>query len=172
MIKIGKDISSFSTYSCQPRTKKELKEIINERISKESKQCNLNDIDTSLIEDMSELFLYSSFTGDISKWNVSNVTDTHEMFAYSKFNNDISEWDVSNVKDMTGMFYCTPAFNCDISNWNIKNVNSMWSMFDRSKFNQNISNWEIDTNCDIRGMFHNCLIKDEFIPKSLRKCSR
>ena len=172
MIKIGNNISSFSTYSCQPASKKELKEIINERISKEGKHCNLNDIDTSLIEDMSELFLYSSFTGGISKWDVSNVTDMHEMFAYSKFNGDISEWDVSKVKNMTGMFYCTPSFNCDISNWNIKNVNSMWSMFDRSNFNQNISNWEIGTNCDIRGMFHNCLIKDEFIPKSLRKCLR
>ena len=172
MIKIGNNISSFSTYSCSPASKRELKKIIEEKISKEGKHCNLNDIDTSLIEDMSELFLYSSFTGDISKWNVSNVTDMHEMFAYSKFNGDISEWDVSKVKNMTGMFYCTPSFNCDIGNWNIKNVNSMWSMFDRSNFNQNISNWEIDTNCDIRCMFHNCLIKDEFIPKSLRKCSR
>ena len=172
MIKIGNNISSFSTYSCRPTSKKELKEIINERISKEGKHCNLNDIDTSLIEDMSDLFLYSSFTGDISRWNVSNVTDMHEMFAYSKFNGDISEWDVRKVKNMTGMFYCTPSFNCDISTWNIKNVNSMWSMFDRSNFNQNISNWEIDTNCDIRDMFRNCPIKDEFIPKSLRKCLR
>ena len=167
MIKIGKNISSFSTYSCRPASKKELKEIINERISKEGKHCNLNDIDTSLIEDMSELFLYSSFIGDISRWNVNNVTDMHEMFAYSKFNGDISGWDVSNVKDMTGMFYCTPSFNCDISNWNVDKAKTLQSMFDRSNFNQNISNWEIDTNCDIRDMFHNCLIKDEFIPKSL-----
>ena len=172
MIKIGNNISRFSTYSCQPVSKKELKEIINERISKDSKHCNLNDIDTSLITDMSELFLYSSFTGDISKWNVSNVTDMQEMFAYSKFNGDISEWDVSNVKNMIGMFYCTPSFNCDISNWNVGKAKTLQSMFDRSNFNQNISNWEIDINCDIRDMFHNCIIKDEFIPKSLRKCSR
>ena len=167
MIKIGNNIIKFSTYSCRPVSKKELKEIINERISKEGKYCNLNDIDTSLIKDMSELFLYSSFTGDISRWNVSNVKLMFMMFAQSKFNGDISDWDVSNVKNMTGMFYCTPEFNCDISIWDVKNVNSMWSMFDRSNFNQNISNWEIDTNCDTRDMFHNCIIKDEFIPKSL-----
>ena len=142
-LKIGKNLFEWSSYSCQPKTKDELKKIIEDRISKEGPECDLNDIDVSLVTDMSYLFYESKFTGDIS------------------------EWDVSKVKNMTGMFYCTPSFNCDISTWNINNVNSMWSMFDRSNFNQNISNWEIDTNCDIRDMFHNCLIKDEFIPKSL-----
>jgi surface protein len=39
---------------------------------------------------MSELFDKSEFTGDISKWDVSNVTDMGNMFRYSKFNGDIS----------------------------------------------------------------------------------
>ena len=45
-LKIGKNISSFSTYSCQPADKKELKQIIEERINKEGPDCDLNDIDT------------------------------------------------------------------------------------------------------------------------------
>ena len=69
MIKIGKDITSFSAYSCQPRTKNELREIIKLSIAKDGLNCDLNDIDTSLIEDMSMLFCKSSFNGDISKWN-------------------------------------------------------------------------------------------------------
>ena len=69
MIKIGKNISSFSVYSCQPKTKDELKEIINNRISKEGLNCDLNNIDTSLITDMSELFVYSKFTGNVTQIN-------------------------------------------------------------------------------------------------------
>ena len=81
MIKIGKDISSFSTYSCQPTNKKELKQIIEERITKEGPNCDLNDIDTSLVTDMSSLFYESSFNGNISKWNVNKVTNMGFMFA-------------------------------------------------------------------------------------------
>jgi hypothetical protein len=32
-------------------------------------------MDTSEITDMSGLFMYIDFNGDISKWDVSNVTD-------------------------------------------------------------------------------------------------
>ena len=59
--------------SIQQTSKDELKKIITDRISKEGFKCDLNDIDTSLIEDMSGLFIRSDFNGDISKWNVSNV---------------------------------------------------------------------------------------------------
>ena len=104
MIKIGKNISEWSAYSCQPKTRIELKEIIEDRISKEGPNCYLNDIDVSLIEDMSYIFFCSKFDGDISDWNVSNVENMLGMFAYSKFNGDISKWDTSNVTDMTVVF--------------------------------------------------------------------
>ena len=92
MIKIGKNISEFSVYSCQPKTKEELKNIIKKRIREQGPNCDLNDINTSLITDMSYLFDYSKFNGNISKWNVSNVKDMIGMFAYSEFNKDISSW--------------------------------------------------------------------------------
>ena len=104
MIKIGNDISSFSTYSCQPKTKDELRDIIKSRIKKEGNNCNLNDIDVSLITDISSLFYRSSFNGDISEWNVSNANDMTGLFYRSKFNGDISNWDVSNVNNMWAMF--------------------------------------------------------------------
>ena len=103
-LKIGKNLSSFSTYSCQPTTKDELKEIIKERISKEGPECDLNDIDISQIDDMSYLFFESKFNGDISKWNTSNVNDMQCIFCGSDFNGDISRWDVSNVKYVEDMF--------------------------------------------------------------------
>ena len=144
MIKIGKNISDFSTYSCRPADKNELKEIINERISKEGYNCDLNDIDTSLITDMSFLFYDSGFNGDISKWDVSNVTDMTRMFSFSYFNNDISKWDTSKVTNMR-------------------------KMFTLSKFNQDISNWKINKNCDTEDMFYGCRIKEEYKPKALQQ---
>ena len=143
MIKIGKNISEFSMYSCQPKTKKELKEIIESRISEQGNNCDLNDIDTSLIDDMSWLFYYSKFNGNISNWDVSNVKYMHGMFGNSKFNGDISRWDVSKVNDMTGMFA-------------------------NSKFNQDISNWNIRKDCNTRLMFAMCHIRKEFKPKLLQ----
>ena len=104
MIKIDKNISSFSTYSCQPKTKDELIEIINKRIIKEGSKCDLNDIDVSLIEDMSYLFRYSNFNGDISRWNTSNVKTMYRMFYWSPFNKDISNWKINKDCDTFEMF--------------------------------------------------------------------
>ena len=96
--------NSKLAYNYYPKTKDELKDIIYQRIESEGNECNLNDIDTSNITDMSHLFEDSDFNGDISNWDVSNVTNMEDMFALSKFNGDISNWDVSNVILMPGIF--------------------------------------------------------------------
>ena len=67
------------------KQKEELKQIIEDEISKNGNGCSLNHIDVSEITDMSNLFSYSEFNGDISNWDVSNVTNMLGMFAYSKF---------------------------------------------------------------------------------------
>ena len=108
-MKIGKNISKFSTYSCQPKNKEELRDIIKSRIDKEFYWCDLNDIDTSLITDMSSLFAYSSFTGNISKWDISNVTSMDYMFIGSSFDGDISNWKIPDNCHTTYMF-----LNCKI----------------------------------------------------------
>ena len=144
MIKIGSNILSFSSYSCQPRTKKELQDIIKSRVSNEGPKCNLNDIDTSLMTDMSSMFAYSLFNGDISKWDVSNVKDMWGMFQYSLFDGDISDWNVSNVKDMSRMF----KYSC---------------------FKHDISKWNIRQDCDTSNMFYSCPIRNKRMPKSLRR---
>ena len=143
-IKIGRDVSNISFYSCQPKDKEELKDIIVERIKTEGTDCNLNDIDVSNITDMSWLFSRSMFNGNISNWNVSNVKTMKGMFSYSEFNVDISGWDVRNAKNMSWMFY-------------------------KARFNQDISRWKINKNCYTEHMFANCPIKEEYKPKSLQK---
>ena len=119
--KINKNTKLEKHYKYLPETKKELEEIINERIKIEGNNCNLNDIDTIKITDMSGLFKNSIFNGDISNWDVSNVDDMNAMFYQSEFNQNISKWDVSNVEDMSFMF-SNSQFNQDISGWDVSNV--------------------------------------------------
>ena len=166
-LKIGKNLSEWSAYSCQPTTKKELVEIIEHRISKEGPNCDLNDIDTSLITDMCILFAESKFNGDISNWDVSNVEDMNCMFYKAKFNKDISNWKTSNVKNMVGMFAFS-NFNSDISKWDVSSVKDMYRLFGDSKFNKDISKWNIRKDCRTDRMFVGCPIKEEYKPKLLQ----
>ena len=57
-----------------------IKDTINRSIDLLGNKCNLNFIDTELIANMSFMFNYSEFNGDISNWNVGNVTDMGHMF--------------------------------------------------------------------------------------------
>ena len=123
-------IKKSNSYKYFPETKKELREIIENRIENEGNEVDLNDIDVSKITDMSNLFEYLDFNGDISGWDVSNVTNMRAMFYECEaFNQDISEWDVSNVTDMSYMFEDCKTFNQDISTWDVSKVKDSDNMF-------------------------------------------
>ena len=156
--------NSKLAYNYHPKTKDELKDIIKQKIEYEGNECNLNDIDTSNITDMSNLFAYTDFNGDISKWDVSNVTTMEDMFTDSKFNGDISKWDISNVINMKYMFSHS-EFNDDISKWDVSNVTNMGGMFVGSKFNGDISKWNVSNVIHKLYIFDNCPIEEKYKPK-------
>lgn len=122
---------------------------------------SLNWIDTSEMEDMSYLFAYSAndtrqftysanesskrheFTGDISKWNVSNVNNMAGMFKGSLFTGDISEWNVSNVTNMQMMFKDNKCFKSDISKWKTHSLINMSNMFENCEVFIDINNWNV-----------------------------
>ena len=139
---INKDTGNHH-YNYHPKTRDELKELVDKLIEERGYNADLNDIDTSEITDMTTLFNNSKFNEDISSWNVSNVKYMMYMFHNSKFtgeNGDISNWDVSNVKDMMYMF-CDSKFNGDISNWNVRNVVDMSYMFNGNPLEKNPHKW-------------------------------
>ena len=142
-LKIGKNFSKFSAYSCQPKNRDELIEIIRERLYKEGSKCDLNDIDVSLVDDLSGVFSGTVFNGDVSRWNTSNAKYMTWMFYKSRFNQPIGDWDVSNVAGM---------------GW----------MFEGSKFNQDISNWKIRKDCVTDRIFEDCHIKEEYKPRGIQ----
>ena len=139
----------------QPKTKKELKGIIQKTIKEKGPNCDLNFIDVSLIKDMSNLFKNSNFNGDISKWDVSNVTNMSYMFAYTdSFNQPLDKWDVSNVTEMSGMFYDTSSFNQPLDKWDVSGVTNMYRMFcGASSFNQSLDKWDTSKVKDMRYIF-------------------
>ena len=127
-------------YKYHPKDKDELMELIERLIEERGEDADLNDIDTSEINDMYALFSYEIFNGDISKWDVSNVKNMACMFDNSKFNGDISKWDVSNVENMYAMFYMS-NFDGDISNWVVRNVENMEKMFEGCPLKNNPPKW-------------------------------
>ena len=152
-----------------------LRALIYERIKDQGFKANLNDIDTSNITDMSQLFAstygsdggynrrwllgdstdaidFSRFDGDISQWDVSNVKKMRAMFKGSKFNGDISNWDVSKVQDMAQMFRLS-KFNGDISKWDVSGVRNMTRMFYKSKFNGDLSKWRVPRGRYMKDVF-------------------
>ena len=90
------------------KDKYHLKKLIEEAIKTKGPNCDLNYIDVSQITDMSDLFHFSNFTGDISKWDVKNVKDMHDMFYGTIFNQDISIWELRKDCNVAGMFVDCP----------------------------------------------------------------
>ena len=131
-------------YNYFPNNKEELRDAIAEHIEGKYLTCDLNDIDTSNITDMSRLFYNSKFNGDISKWDVSNVRNMEMMFTLSDFNGDLSEWDVSEVNNMRAMFMHSIFNNDSICNWDVSNVENMKEMFYDADFDlreHKLDNW-------------------------------
>ena len=121
------------SYSCAPKTKDELRTIIEERLA-DDPNVDLNDIDVSGITDMSYLF-----------------------YGLNPHNIDISQWDVSNVEDMKFMFYRCEYFNSDLSNWDVSNVKYSFCMFEQClKFDSDLSNWNVSKIYDMDDMFFDC----------------
>ena len=133
----------------RPKTRKELREIIDDLLKERGDNADLNDIDVSNVDDLSNLFAPHPTIKNIniSLWNVSNVKNMETMFYNCfHFNCDLSNWDVSNVINMNHMFYGCHKFTSDISDWDVSKVEDMHGMFALCRlFNHDLSNWDVSS---------------------------
>lgn len=136
------DLDEIIAKGVRPETRDELKKIIELAVKEKGVRVDLNFIDTSLIKNMTKLFLDSKFNGDISKWDVSRVTDFNSTFKRSKFNGDISKWDMSSAVGLQAMFFKS-EFNQDISKWRLINAKYLVCIFLHSKFTGDITEWRM-----------------------------
>lgn len=114
--------------------------------------------DTSQVTDMSYLFFETSFNGDIGDWDTSQVTTMYRMFEAATQSPIIDNWDTSSVINMSGIFSRTTNFNSDISNWDVSRVERMGTMFYGAvNFNQDISNWNTSSATSMSSMFSGAL---------------
>ena len=165
------DIATGEVIKFKPNTREQLKEAVDLWISNNTNaQTTYGDINTewntSLVEDMSELFQgKTSFNDDISNWNVSNVTTMNSMFDNAKaFNQNIGGWNTSKVTNMDSLFYTAEAFNQNIGSWNVSKVTTMSNMFkNTNNFDQPIGNWDVSKVTNMTSIFHGAQVFNQEI---------
>ena len=94
----------------------------------------IENADTSELTSMCCMFYWCNMlqTINLNNWDTSNVEDMSSMFEYCGVNElDLSNFDVSNVTDMTAMFgHCSSLQTINFNNWNPSSVEDMWGMFE------------------------------------------
>ena len=106
----------------------ELKKYLKSEIEKQGENVVIQNLDVSLIEDLSWLFhdiAYEVKSLDLSGWKTSGVKYMSETF-YNCINLEslnVSGWDTSNVDNMSCMFSgCNNLESLDLSGWNTSKV--------------------------------------------------
>ena len=145
-------------------TNEQLKEYLKSEIEKQGENVVIQNLDVSLVEDMSELFYkiaYKVKSLNLSGWKTSGAKDMRAMFwgCYSLESLDVTGWDTSNVKSMKGMFYkCSDLKSLDLSGWDTSNVENMKEMFSYcdSLKSLDVSGWNTSNVKNMNGMFYYC----------------
>ena len=159
--KTGQSVASnaYSTY--QPKTEKELKEILREHINHRN-------------FDFSDISLYF-LPNDVSLFNnkILNEVDLEELKEYCfeyrpktnkellslmekfKYNGDLNFIDVSLIEDFSEAFKNRYLKNVDISCWDVSKGKKFNGMFkNSSEFHGDISNWDMRNAVSLREMFY------------------
>ena len=114
---------------------KEIRECLYSEIERQGENVVIQNIDVSLVEDLSGLFwgiVNGVKTLDLSGWRTSKVKDMSYMFygCENLESLDLSSWDTPVVENMKFMFWkCKKLKSLDLSGWDISNVEDMREIF-------------------------------------------
>lgn len=144
------------------------------------KSIKFENIDTSYVTDMSEMFVSYGFHKEdvnldleFSKFNTSRVKNMYAMFAdfggYAEdYVLDISNFDTSRVTNMQAMFY-QYNLNCDsveldLSNFDTSNVENMQAMFQSlghfaTSCKLDVSSFKTSRVKKVSGMFYSAIFE-------------
>ena len=122
----NQETTSALGYKNRPKTLEELKELVVKRIKENPEKPYLLDIDTSLIDDMSGLFMNGTFTDKTGKTRGNKYFYSWSVSTYKLKTLDLSTWDTSNVTDMSFMFRdCYNLETVILSNFDTSEVKDM-----------------------------------------------
>ena len=146
------------------RTKEQLQEYLISEIKKQGENVSIRNLDVSLIEDLSSLFVNIADgikTLDLSGWKTSRVNNMRSMFSECSAlkSIDLSGWDTSNVENMSLMFFfCDTLESLDLSGWDTSNVENMSLMFCNceSLESLDLSGWKTSKVKDMNNIFYEC----------------
>ena len=168
-------------YTCQPKTRNELRQIIEDRYKEQgpgTKQepIYFNDIDISKIDDLSHIFENTKFEYiDLSDWDVSNVYSMYSLFTkcYALREVNLSGWDVKRLESAGYMFDgCNLLKRVDLSWKNTSKIALFKRMFcDCINLQEvDISSFDLSGAKDMWRMFSNCIslsklyLPNDFVP--------
>ena len=128
-----------------------------------AKNIDLSNINTTHVNNMSELFRYAEAESiNIIDLDTSNVTNMFCMFSSIKAKSlDLSGMDTSNSTYMTGMFLNSAPTVLDVSSFNTKKVYNMQVMFSGSQATEikGLENFDTSSLTYAYQMFYSCNAK-------------
>lgn len=126
----------------------------------------LPDWNVSLVTNFGGMFsalrnpMASSFSGNVSAWDVSQATHLHDMFQFAaRFNGDLSHWKVDKVQYFNSMFEgCSNFQGIGLERWRVSNGRLFMAMF--SDVNSlspllDLRSWNLWQATSTKAMFRN-----------------
>lgn len=127
------------------------------------KRIDLNDFDTSNVENMGSMFLSCTAEKiDLLNLNTSKVINMDNMFRYSRAKElDLRNFNTSKVISMDNMFDACRAEYLDLRSFDTRNTRSMRHMFSKCSAKEiNLSSFNTSNVEDMTGMFRGCVTKN------------
>lgn len=151
-----------------PKDSSKFFEGLRNEVSKPVAFEGLEELDTSEVEDMSQMFrlVMNNFTEVvIPDWDVTNVVTMEDMFALITNDKspiikiDVSNWKLDSIENMKSMFFMQKATEIDVSNWNFsdndtKNILTSFMFFQTKKLKKlEVSKWNTGSFKEAEEMF-------------------